>query len=341
MDRAAGAEQGHRAVLARELVHQVAPLRGAIPVARVRGGHDQVAVRLGQRVHVAHAARRRRRHGLLEQLHPGLEAPGADLGQPQQAQRVESRGRCCPTSRAIAMAPARVGRLLVQALGVPRALDRDPPLALALGVRDRPLGAREPAARRRRPPGQQVLVRHPDAHARALVAAAGLDVCLERALASGDPVLDVARGRTARARCRRSASGVSLLVERGLEGVAGRSPLSRLEEAQSLGALHCGHPPTLAQGRRGAKRYYIPGRARKPSTSGVCSHSSSVSDRTIIPIDPNPTSETARPGEGQELALGHPADGEQDRSRRQTQRPRRLDRPCPVEAEGEDHDDRP
>ena len=39
-----------------------------------------------------------------------------------------------------------------------------------------------------------------------------------------------------------------------------------------------GHPPTLTQGRRAAKRNYIPGSARKPSTSGVCSHSSSVSD---------------------------------------------------------------
>ena len=87
VDRAAGAEQRRRAVLARELVDELAPLRRALPVAGRGRRHDQVAVRLGERVDVANAPRGRRRERLLEQLHPLLLAAGVDLGAPEQAER--------------------------------------------------------------------------------------------------------------------------------------------------------------------------------------------------------------------------------------------------------------
>ena len=65
----------------------LAPLRRALPFARVHAGRDQVAVRLAERVHVAHAPGGGGGHRLLEQLHAGLAAPGADLRPAEQAQR--------------------------------------------------------------------------------------------------------------------------------------------------------------------------------------------------------------------------------------------------------------
>ena len=191
VDRAAGADERHRAVLAREVVDELAPLRGALPVARAGGRHDQVAVGLGERVDVAHPARRGGGHRLLQQRHPVLQPAGADLGAPEQAEREDLEVARAGPARDVHRAACVLGAL-GRALGVARPFDRDPALALALVALGGALGARQPAAGGRGAPGEEVLMRHPDGDARALVAAAIARIGLEGALAGGDAVLDAA-----------------------------------------------------------------------------------------------------------------------------------------------------
>jgi hypothetical protein len=83
--------------------------------------------------------------------------------------------------------------LLLDAPGVTRPLGRHPAVTGAVvDVLQRPLRAGQPAAGRRGAARDQVLVRHPHGHACGVVAAAGAQVLLERALAHGDAARDVA-----------------------------------------------------------------------------------------------------------------------------------------------------
>ena len=141
---------------------------------------------------VAHAAGRRRGHRLLEQLHAVLAPPGVHLRAAEQAEREHLEVARVVLARDL-HGPACVGDLLLDAAGVTRPLDRHPAVTgAAVDVLQRPLGAGQPAAGRRGAARDEVLVRHPHRHPRGVVAAAGADVLLERALAHGDAARNVA-----------------------------------------------------------------------------------------------------------------------------------------------------
>ena len=190
--RAAGSEQRGGRVRAGEVVDDLAPLVGALQLARAGAGLDQVAVGLGQGMDVAHAAGRRRGHRLLEQLHALLVPPGVHLRAAEEAEREHLEVARVGLTRDLHR-PACVSDLLLDAAGVTRPLGCHPPVAgAAVDVLQRPLGAGQPAAGRRGAARDQVLVRHPHRHACGVVAAAGADVLLERALAHGDAARNVA-----------------------------------------------------------------------------------------------------------------------------------------------------
>ncbi len=166
MDRAAGAEQRCRIVHASAVVHHLAPLSGAVPLARTRTRHDQVAVRLAKCVHIANAPGRSGRHSLLQQLHTLLPAPCADLCPSEQAERenLQVRGARLPRDR---QRQSRVLGAFLHALRVPRPLHRNPAMPCAApGAFKRALRARQPTARSRGASRDQVLVRDPGARPR-------------------------------------------------------------------------------------------------------------------------------------------------------------------------------
>ena len=112
MNRAARSVERGCLVLSRELVHQLAPLGRALPIAGARARGDQIAVRLGEGVDVADATRRGRCHRLLEQSHPLIPTAGAHLCAPEDAHRKH---------------------LEVAGVGLPRDLQRPPRVLCALG----------------------------------------------------------------------------------------------------------------------------------------------------------------------------------------------------------------
>ena len=126
---------------------------------------------------------------------------------------------------------ARVLRALLDGLGVSCPLDRDPALP---GAEARPvhgaLGAREPAAGRGRPSGDEVLVRDPDGRAGCVVAAPDAGVPLDGPLARGDP-----SGRVAEEPERQTQPverlGRLLVAEDGLECLPGGVPPRLVERA--------------------------------------------------------------------------------------------------------------
>ena len=255
VDGAAGAEQRRRVVLASEIVDELAPLRGAFPLARARARHDQVAVGLAERVDAADAPGRGRRHGLLEQLHPLLPAPGADLRPPQEAERehLEVAGVRLPRDR---HREPRVLGALLHALRVPRALHRHPAVPRAApGAFERALRAGQPAARGRGASRDEVLVRDPHGDARGVVASRAAHVLLEGALARGDRLLHGAeepeRLTQAIVRLGRLLDG-----ERSLERCASHVPARGLERAPALEEL-------IAAVRR-VHRGIIPNEADRP-----------------------------------------------------------------------------
>ncbi len=226
--RPARAEERSRRVRAREFVDVLAPFGRAVPVARVRARHDEVAVGLGERVDVAHPPGGRGRHRLLEQRHPGLDAPGAHLRAPEEAEGEDLEIIRAARARDLHPAPS-VRDLLVDVAGVARALDRDPAMSRArAGVLERALGPGQPAARRRRAPGDAVLMGHPHPDPRRVVAAPGLDVPLERPLPLGDAAGDIAEKpqREAEPLARR---GNVAALEHALERAARALPVRPLE----------------------------------------------------------------------------------------------------------------
>ena len=233
MDRAARPVERCRLVLAGELVDELAPLGRTLPVARARARRDQVAVRLGERVDVADAAGRCRGHRFLEEPHALIPASCAHLGAPEQADgehlEVVSVRLTCDLQR-----PACVLGTLLDRFGVPRALHRDPALSGAQArVLHCALGTRKPAARSRGPSADEVLVRDPDRQAGSVVAAPGVHIPFDSALARGDSSTHIAEEPeretepVERFRC-------LLVPEDGLERLPSHIPPCRFERALAL-----------------------------------------------------------------------------------------------------------
>ncbi len=187
MDRSAGTEQRLALVRAGELADELAPLAPALPLAGTRAALDEVAVGLGERVHVARPPRRRGRHRLLEQAQSVLPTTGAHDRPSEQAQCEHLEVTVAPGARDLDR-QLRLRDLLLHALRVPRPLHRDPPPAggRRFAGLDSSLRPGQPAARRGRAATGQVLVGHPDRDACCVVAAPGADVAVVRALALGD-----------------------------------------------------------------------------------------------------------------------------------------------------------
>ena len=233
VNRAARPEQRSGRVRAGELVDQLAPLVGPLPLAGGGARVDQVAVGLGQGVDVAHTAGRRRGHRLLEQLHALLAVAGIHLRAAEQAEREDLEIVGAVRARDVHR-PARMGDLLLRVAAVTGPLDRHPPVpGAAADAVERALGAGQPAAGRRSAARHEVLVRHPDGHPRRVVAAAGADVVLERALAHGDAARDIAQEPQ---RLSEAVAGVRRLagLEHGLEGDASGLPVRSLHRLHAL-----------------------------------------------------------------------------------------------------------
>ncbi len=194
---------------------------------------DQVAVGLAEGVDVAHTAGRRRGHRLLEQHHALLVVPGIHLRAAEQAEREDLEIVGAVRARDVHR-PARMGDLLLGAGAVTSPLDRHPPVAdAAADAVERALRAGQPAAGRRSAARHEVLVRDPDGHARRVVAAAGADVGLERALAHGDAARDIAQEPQ---RLPQAVAGVGRLAgrEHGREGEASGLPVRSLQRLRAL-----------------------------------------------------------------------------------------------------------
>ena len=257
VDRAAGAEQRRGLVAAGEVVDQLAPFAGPLPVAGAGARLDQVAVGLREGVDVAHAAGCRGRHRLLEQLHAVLVAPGVDLGATEQAEREHLE-----VVRAVGMGDlhraAGVGDLLLHAGRVARALDRHPAVpGTAVDLLERTLRAGQPAAGRRGAARDEVLMGHPHRHPRGVVAAAGADVGRERSLAHRDAARNVAQEPQGLAEAVARVGGLARR-EHGLEGGAGGLPVRPLHR------LHAGR-----QGRISGHRVHGPSIPARPPVRQV------------------------------------------------------------------------
>ena len=233
MDRPTRPVERRRIAVARELVDELAPFRGTLPVACVRAGGDEVAVRLGERVDVPNPAGRGRGHRLLEQPHALLPPSCADLGAPQQADRehLEVSGSGVPRDR---QGSAGVLDPFLEVLGMSGALDRNPALAGArAGAFDDALRARQPTPRGGRTAADQMLMRYPDREPSSVVTAAVARVPLDCLLPGGDGVPDATQKPQSETEAV-ARVGRFLVGERGLEGGPGLLPVRRLERLPAL-----------------------------------------------------------------------------------------------------------
>ena len=263
MDGPAGTEERLALVRAGELADELAPLAPALPLAGTRAALDEVAVGLGERVHVARPARRRGDHRLLEQAQSVLPTTGAHDRPSEQAQGEHLEVTVARGARDLDR-QLRLRDLLLHAHRVPRPLHRDPPPTggrRSAGL-DSSLRPGQPAARRGRPATGQVLVGHPDRDACCVVAVPGTDVAVVRALALGDAFGDAPEHPQ---RQPEALVGLGLVdgsaVQRRLERSPCCVPVRLLQRAGALA-----HAVAAAQDRHGCE--YHRGRLGSQASPG-------------------------------------------------------------------------
>ena len=319
VDRAAGAEQRGGAVGAGELLDELAPLGAPLPLAGRRAALDEVAVRLGQRVHVGTRPEDAAAIASSSSSSPSSRRPEVTTARPSRLSANTSRSTA-PVAR-----PIRIARRASVICSCRRVACRARSTATQPRpgqVACRPSSVRSARASQPRAadarPASRVLVRHPHGDARGLVAAAGGDVALEGALAARRGACGTWPRNHSASPSPSCASGASAGVEHRLEGPPGAVPVRRLQrgdrDRQRGGVPADGH----GQEHRGSERARQ-GPLRRPTA--WCRRRAGTPSRTG-PRRPSRRSTCRRTGRGPRRTPPRARPSRRSRARRSSGRSR-------------------